>query len=233
MAADSEKSEVDAYSHEKEQIDEIKAWWKENWLFIVGGIGIAIASVWGWRAWEAHELRVAEMASSQYEEMGIQLAAGNTERADAILVELKQEFGGTVYAALAALKQAEMAVAAKDHATAASELRWVMESGIDRELQLLARVRLARVLLVDGDVDGALTISRVSKSGRFQSVLDEVRGDAYFLQGDKDAARTAYESALANLSDGAGDARLIQRKLDNLSMPAAVLDTSTDEQVSE
>lgn len=225
---------MDAYSHEKEQIDEIKAWWSENWLFIVGGIGIAIASVWGWRAWEAHELRVAEAASSQYEEMNIQLAAGNADRADAIHAELKQEFGGTVYAALAALKQAEVAIAAKeDYTTAANELRWVMESGIDRELQLLARVRLARVLLADGDIDGALAASEVSNSGRFQSVLDEVRGDAHYLNGDREAARTAYESALANLSDDGGDPRLLQRKIDNLPMSTAVLDTATEDKVSE
>jgi predicted negative regulator of RcsB-dependent stress response len=224
---------VDAYSHEKEQIDEIKAWWSENWLFIVGGIGIAIASVWGWRAWEAHELRVAEAASSQYEEMNIQLTAGNTDRADVIHAELKQEFGSTVYAALATLKQAEMAVVTKDYTAAANELRWVMESGIDRELQLLARARLARVLLAEGDIEGALAVSEASNSGRFQSVLDEVRGDAHYLNGDREAARTAYESALANLSDDAGDPRLIQRKIDNLSMPAAALDTSSDEQVAE
>lgn len=224
---------MDAYSHEKEQIDEIKAWWSENWVFIVGGISIAIASVWGWRAWEAHELRVAEAASSQYEEMNLQLAAGNTDRADALHAELKEEFGGTVYAALAALKQAEMAVATKDYTAAANELRWVMESGIDRELQLLARVRLARVLLADGDIDGALAVSQAPNSGRFQSVLEEVRGDAHYLNGDKEAARTAYESALASLSDNAGDPRLLQRKIDNLSMSAAVLDRSTEEQVSE
>lgn len=224
---------MDAYSHEKEQIDEIKAWWSENWLFIVGGIGIAIASVWGWRAWEAHELRVAEAASSQYEEMNIQLTAGNTDRADVIHAELKQEFGSTVYAALATLKQAEMAVVTKDYTAAANELRWVMESGIDRELQLLARARLARVLLAEGDIEGALAVSEASNSGRFQSVLDEVRGDAHYLNGDREAARTAYESALANLSDDAGDPRLIQRKIDNLSMPAAALDTSSDEQVAE
>lgn len=218
---------MDAYTHEKEQIDQIKQWWKENWLFIVGGLVIAIGSISGWRAWQAYQLERAEAASGQYKEMLVQMAAQDPDRAEAAYTTLKSEYPGTVYALLAALQQAEAAVAADDLATAATELRWAVDSGIDRELQLLARLRLARVQLASGDSEIALaTLAAESAPGRFTAAYEELKGDAHYFTGNREEARTAYLAALEAQVEGAGNPRSLQAKIDNLAMPvdAVVVD---------
>ncbi|MDX1443145.1 MAG: tetratricopeptide repeat protein [Gammaproteobacteria bacterium] len=215
---------MDAYTHEKEQIDQIKQWWKENWLFLVGGLVLAIGGISGWRAWQAYELERAEAASSQYKEMLVQVAAQNADRADATYSTLKNEYGDTVYALLGALQRAENALSAGDRETAMAELAWAMESGIDRELQLLARLRLARVQLAGGDEAAALkTVAAVAKPGRFTSAFEELKGDAHYFQGDVAAARAAYQAALDAQVDGGGDPRKLQLKIDNLAMPVGAV----------
>ena len=227
---------MDAYTHEKEQLDQIKQWWKENWLFIVGGLVIAIGSISGWRAWQAYERERAEAASVHYKEMLVQIAASDSARAETAYEALKADYADTVYALLAALQQAETALRADDLDTAAAELRWAVDSGIDRELQLLARLRLARVQLAAGDSDAALaTLATESVPGRFTAAYEELKGDAHYFAGNRDAARTAYEASLEAQVEGAGDPRSVQAKIDNLAMPvdAVAVDASTASEAQE
>lgn len=220
---------MDAYTHEKEQIDEIKKWWKENWLFLVGGLVIAIGSISGYRAWQGYQLERAEAASSQYKEMLVQMTARDSDRADAAYATLKQEYGDTVYALLAAMKRAESAVENDELDSAAAELEWAMNSGIDAELQMLARLRLARVHLGAGEGAAALEVlAAVSSPGRFTAAFEELKGDAHYFSGDIDAARTAYEAALAAQVEGASDPRSLQTKIDNLAMPANAVVVAQD-----
>lgn len=221
---------MDAYTHEKEQIDQIKAWWKENWIFIVSGVVIAIGGVSGWRSWEAYQLERAESASERYEELLVQVAAADSQKVDSVYAELKSEFGDTTQAVLAALKLADLRVTENDLQGAAAELRWAADNAGDRELGLLARLRLARVLLADGKYDQALAIAQdVRKPGKLQAAFDEIRGDVQYLQGNRDAARSAYEDALANAVEGVGDNGQLQAKLDNVAMPVdAVLGTDEE-----
>src|SRR5207245_8437402 len=80
---------------------------------------------------------------------------------------------------------------------AAGELADVAERSKDRDLALVARLRLARVQIAQGKPDGALATLGVVEPGAFAARFHEVRGDADYAKGDRAAALKEYRSAQA------------------------------------
>jgi len=212
---------VDA--HEKEQIEEIRLWWRENRWYILGGLVISVAIVAGWRFWQEYRQEQSETASQKYEALLTRANAQNLDVAESAVQELQGEYAATPYAALASMKLAAARASAGDYAGAADALRWAMENTDDDELALAARARLVRVLLQLERPAEAMELLGAIEPGKFAALYGELRGDALLASGDRDGARAAYESALAALEDGLGDRRLLQMKLDNLAMPLDAL----------
>ncbi|HEX7031317.1 MAG TPA: tetratricopeptide repeat protein [Gammaproteobacteria bacterium] len=214
---------MDVYSHEKEQIENIKAWWRENRWYIIAGLIISAAVVGGWRYWQEYRLQQAEAASQRYETLLTQAAASDAEAVAAAASELQRDYAGTPYASLGTLRLAALRVEAGEFDAAADALGWVMENTSDPELGLVARLRLARVLLQQRETADAQQVLDVANAGRFEALFEELRGDAFLLDGDRDNARVAYEAALAAMEPGLGDRRLVEMKLNNLALPQQVL----------
>ncbi|MBW3566468.1 MAG: tetratricopeptide repeat protein [Proteobacteria bacterium] len=214
-------------AHEKEQIEEIKLWWRENRWFILGGLVISIAIVAGWRYWQEYRQEQSEIASQKYEELLSQARTQNFAELENTVRELQDEFSATPYAALGSMKLAAERVTAGEFAAAAEALRWAMENTDDDELALVARLRLARVLLQLGRTEDAIELLRSVEPGKFAALFEELRGDALLAKGDKDGARAAYEAAIAALEPGLGERRVLQMKLDNVAMPVEAV-ASTD-----
>src|SRR5437588_299906 len=84
---------------------------------------------------------------------------------------------------------------------AAGVLAAVAENSKDRDLALVARLRLARVQIAQGKTDGALATLNAAQPGAFAAQYHEVRGDAYYAKGDKTAALKEYRSAQTAASD--------------------------------
>lgn len=208
-------------AHEKEQIEEIKEWWRENRWYILAGLAISIAIVAGWRYWQEYRQEQSEAASLQYEQMLSQAEAGDVTALQGAVQELQQDYSGTPYAALASLKLAAEFVKAQDFSSAVEPLRWAMENTDDDELALVARARLARVMLQNNEPQQSLALLDDATPGKFAALYSELRGDALLHAGDGDAARTAYETALAATEPGLGDRQLLQMKIDNVAMPVA------------
>jgi predicted negative regulator of RcsB-dependent stress response len=38
---------------EKEQLEEMRAWWSENGRFVMGGVVLGVAIIFGWNQWRA------------------------------------------------------------------------------------------------------------------------------------------------------------------------------------
>jgi predicted negative regulator of RcsB-dependent stress response len=55
------------------------------------------------------------------------------------------------------------------------------------------------------------------EAGSFSSLAEELRGDIQLAKGDRKAARSAYEKALAAAESGATNKTLLQQKLDDLT----------------
>jgi predicted negative regulator of RcsB-dependent stress response len=94
---------------------------------------------------------------------------------------------------------------------------FVMENGYPKAITVVARERLARVLLDQGEPGQALTVLEdvVDITG-FESRYAEVRGDIHFDQGRMAEAEAAYLEALDLLEDGAGDRGKLVMKLESM-----------------
>lgn len=214
-------------AEEEETLEAIKRWWNESGKFIAMGIAAIVVLYFGWQLWGSSRTGVAAEASAIYDQLtgiavvepGQQVAVAERERALVLVERLKSEYSSSTYALYAAMFGARLAVEANDLAAARQQLEWLLantRSGMfgstDPTLVALAQLRLARVLLAQGQGEQALTVISGVEAGALAAEFDELRGDIYLGQGQADLALTAYEAAAA-----AGNASpVLQLKLNEL-----------------
>ena len=68
---------MENFDSEKEQLEQIKSWLKENGLSIVLGIVLGLGGVYGWRGWQAHKVDVAEEYSASLASAELHLEKAN------------------------------------------------------------------------------------------------------------------------------------------------------------
>jgi len=207
---------VDPYASENEQIQLIKDWWKRNGKPIIGGLCIGLGAVYGWRAWQSQVNTRADEASVEYEKLLTHVAEHRAESASRAAHRLVKSHQDSQYAAFAALMLARLAVEAGDVAKARDHLRWVLDHAGKTELERIARLRLARLYLEEGK--GAQAASVLGGRGTAaDSVLHrETEGDILLAQGKIEAARKAYQEALAAAGAAGSDPSFVQMKLDEI-----------------
>lgn len=194
------------YRSDEETVEAIQNWWRENGLFLVGAVVLALAGVFGWNYWQSQGQQRAEGASALY--LAWQQAAG--EEAAALADQLEDSYPRSTYLAFVRLHQARTAVEAGEVDAARAPLQAILESRVDDQVKGVARVRLARLELAAGDPEAAL---HVLEAAAETSIVAEVRGDALYQAGQPEAAAEAYETALRR----AGEPRpLLQVKYEDL-----------------
>ncbi|MCG8428954.1 MAG: tetratricopeptide repeat protein [Chromatiales bacterium] len=206
---------VDVNLSEEEQVEALKKWWRENGKSVIGGAVIGLGIVFGWRAWVDHNQGVAEQASYQFEQLNKTLAVGANESAVKQAEQIIADYADSTYAVFAALNLAKVKLEQDDKAGARVELKWALEHSPDPGLKQIAGLRLARLMLDDGDIDGAATLVAQTPLNSFKGELAELRGDIALAKGDKAAARSAYQEALDSLD---GNTAIIKMKLDDLAV---------------
>lgn len=200
-----------AYEDE-EQIEQLRRFWDRYGVPILVSAALAIAGATGWRWYESHQRGSAEQAAAAYQKI---LGATDFADARAQVDTLRAEHGRSDYVVLADFHLAGLAVGAQDLAGAAAALRDALERTDHPADEHLARLRLARVLLDQGDSDGAAGLLDGVTDVAFAADYAELRGDVAQARGDADSARTAWREALTAAGDGAR-ANLIKLKLDDL-----------------
>ncbi|MBI2993925.1 MAG: tetratricopeptide repeat protein [Gammaproteobacteria bacterium] len=186
---------MDVYRTEEEQLEALRGWWKENGQSAVLGVVIGLAAVFGWRAWQSHELNRGEAASALYQELAIAVRNSETDKADKTAADLQRRFSDTPYAIFAALIHARLAVDAGDPGAAAGHLRTALAKNRDPVLKREIRLRLARVLESQDMHDEAFALLD-GAPGAYEADYGELRGDIEAARGRIEAARAAYENAL-------------------------------------
>jgi predicted negative regulator of RcsB-dependent stress response len=206
---------VSDYS-EAEQWERAKAWLRTNGPWIVAGVAIGAALLGGWNWYQERRVTQAETASARYDEMLAALGRNDRTRGLALADEIKRDYDWTPYADLAELAAARVHVEANELDKAATSLRSVMENADDDELQLVARLRLGRVLAAQARYDEALTTLTVAEPGEFDSRLADARGDVLLAKGDRDGALREYLTARGGENDGRIDPDLLDLKIRDL-----------------
>lgn len=209
------------YETDDEKVEAIKKWWKDNGPSVIAGVVLGLVAIYGWRYWVDYRNDVAGKASTAFEQLAMAAAAGDAAaKSDSVAEQakaLKDDYGSTPYPALGALIAAKTLYEAGKTAEAKAELQSVIAAAPDPAFERIAALRLARIQVAEGDLDGATATLAAHDSGpAFAGEFAAVRGDIALARGDTAAARKAYEQALAQ---GASLSQLIRLALDNL--PAA------------
>lgn len=208
------------YATEEEQVEALKRWWSENGKSIVAGAALGILALVGWRGWTWHQETQALEASSLYDQVSARIRDGDREALVSAAEQLRDDYGSTTYASLAALAAARAAVDAGEPDAAAEWLRWAMENGDDARLEYLARGRLARVEAADGRIDEGLALLDVDPPAAWAGLYGEIRGDLLTEKGDREAAVEAYRAAL-DAEVPPPDPEAVQRKLNQAQAAGA------------
>ncbi len=226
---------------DEEQLEEIKRWWDDNGTSTVTAVALGVAGVLGYQAWENNVRESGEAASVVYEDLvtaTTSITPGNDDAsleatAKSLATTLRDEHAGTTYAVFASMHVAKLAVDREDYDTAVTELTWVLAQDIDQQLEVIVRLRLARVLLAQEKPEDALATVNVPMDSEAQkSSVEEVRGDIYVALGDLDQARVAYQAAVDSLTDDANKPLLTLKLADipvrSSDTPAAAADSMDD-----
>jgi predicted negative regulator of RcsB-dependent stress response len=211
---------VDDYLSDREQEEALRAWWRDNWRWIFGGIVLGIALLFGWFRWKDYREDRGLAAGTQYEAVRVAAEKRKLEDAQKALSELAAEHDSSPYAQQARLLVAKLQVDAGKLDAAATALREVSEKSKDEELGTVAKLRLARVLIQQGKHDEAIALLDVDKLGAFAATAREIRGDAQVAKGDESAARAEYAAALA-ADDAQIDRTMLELKLQEVGGSAA------------
>jgi predicted negative regulator of RcsB-dependent stress response len=210
---------VDEFMSEDEQWEALKRWLRENTLWIVAGVGFGVLALAGWRWWEARTERLALEAGTKYQQVVEALGRGDRTRGLSLIDELRRDYPDSPYLDQAELAASRVFVDRNELAEAAERLKRVMEDSSDRELSLVARLRLARVQLAQKRPDEALATLEGADPGAFAPRYHEVRGDAYLAKGDRAAALKEYQTARAGDVAAVVDTALLDLKINDL-MPS-------------
>jgi predicted negative regulator of RcsB-dependent stress response len=213
---------MDDLQSEKEQIEEIRAWWKEYGRYVIAGVLIAVGLMVGFNQYKSSKLAAQLAASELYETLTEHVDKGDLDDAVKVADELANDYANTAYAAQSKLAMARLYMDKSRDQDAAQALSDLIGMRGNRELKLLGRLRLARVLLYQEKPQEVVDLLSAQDDAAFRGLYAEALGDAYRDLGRIDDAADAYETALADTTQTVNRG-LVRMKLDDL--PQASADT--------
>ncbi|HRH81231.1 MAG TPA: tetratricopeptide repeat protein [Thiobacillaceae bacterium] len=201
---------------EQEQLDELKAWWKQNGKWIIAGVVAFLLATAGWRVWQSWTVKQGAEASALFEK-AMQAAAMNDGKAlkDAT-AQLMENYPRSGYAAPAAWLAGRVNHQMGDGKSARAQYEFALEHAKDEGVKQLARLRLAAILMDAKDFGGAMAQLNQEPAPAFAGLHADLKGDVLQAQGKTAEAREAYKQAIEKLGDKSALKPLVEIKLDGL-----------------
>jgi predicted negative regulator of RcsB-dependent stress response len=207
---------LDEYLSEREQVDKIREFFKENGAWMLFTLAAVTFGFSGWKWWQRHEDTQGQAAAARYQQVLDALTRDDRGAADKLQQGLRADYSKSPYADQGDLALARANIEGQHLADAEQHLITVMNGSRDEELRLVARLRLARVqLAADRPKDALKTLSGAEPKG-FAAAYAQARGDALLATGDRAGALAAYREALADPIQGLVDTQTVQLKIDDL-----------------
>ena len=201
---------------EQEQLDDLKAFWKQYGNLITWSLTLALAAFAAWNGWNWYQREQAVKAAAMHDELDKAAAAGDADKAGRIFADLRERFGRTLYAQQAGLLAAKVQAEKGKADEARASLAWVVENGVEDEAKTVARMRIAGLLLDQKKYDEALKELDAAKAVGFEALVADRRGDVLLAQGKKGDAVAAYKSAWTSMPEKTEYRRVIDAKLTSL-----------------
>jgi predicted negative regulator of RcsB-dependent stress response len=223
---------VDDLQSEKEQLEEMRAWWSEYGKVVIAGVVIGIAGLIGFNQYNASQLESQVAASELYEMLVEHVVDGDLDGAEFVADDLVANYADTAYAAQSKLALARLYMDQNRDQDAADSLRELLAMGADDGLQNIGRLRLARVLLYQDKAQEVVDLLEGTDAPSFAALTNEALGDAYAVLGDYQQAADAYNRALTDPSPSPTiDPALVQMKL--IDLPEVVVAEAEQQEQSE
>lgn len=206
---------------EQEQIDQLKAFWKQYGNLITWVLILALGAFAAWNGWNYWQRDQAAKAGTLFDELDKAVTGGNVEQAGRIFGDMKERFPRTAFAQQAALLTAKLQFEKGQADAARASLTWASENATEAEYQTIARLRLAGLLLDQKKYDEALKVLDTATAAGFEGLVADRRGDVLLAQGKADEAKAAYNQAWKTLDSTVEYRRLVEAKLTALGAAPA------------
>lgn len=203
---------------EQEQLDELKHFWKRYGDLITWVLIAVFGVVAAWNGYQYWQNKQSSQAAVLYEEVERATQAADMARLDRSLADMKDRFGGTLYAQQAGLLAAKTYYEKGNTDAAKAALTWVSEKASDEGYKAIAKLRLAGLLLEAKSFPEAAQALSGSFPKEFAALAADRLGDVYAAQGKKNEARAEYQKAYQGLDERAEYRRLVEVKLNALGV---------------
>lgn len=211
---------------EQQQLDSIKHFWKQyghlvTWVLILALGGFAAFNGWNW-----YQRDRAGKAALLFESVDKAAQAGDLDRTARAFADMKERYASTAYAQQSGLLLAKLQFDKGQAEAARASLEWVAANAAEKEYQLVAKLRLAGLLLDEKKYDDALKALPTDAPPGFAALVADRRGDILLAQGKPDEARAAYRIAYDTMESSLDYRRLVDAKLTALGTAAATAATA-------
>ncbi|WP_114700754.1 YfgM family protein [Psychrobacter proteolyticus] len=235
---------------------------KQYGSYIVTAILLALAAYFGWTYWQNNHARVDTVAADQYADIQqlneeVKLSSQNPDleaeaqealtqsrsQLDKDIDTLVSTHGESVYAWQALMIKARQQVDNDDFAAATETFKKALAIDLgDAGLEAITRLRYAKTLLAAGDTDAALSEANNDMPSSFEASQQELLGDIYLAQDNKDSAIKSYNNAWELLRSRQETRAVLALKMESLGItaepiaeqtsliqePSLVMDTSNE-----
>jgi predicted negative regulator of RcsB-dependent stress response len=209
---------MDVHASEKEQIEALKKWWKENGSSVITGILLGLSVLLGGKAWFSYQETRSLSASNIYAQMIAALGRQDTQTVRTHANQLIGDYGSSGYATLAALALARVAISDGEPSAAQAQLQWALDHADTRELEHVARLRLVRLLIDQQQFQEARErLQAVEDAGAYAYLYTELRGDLAVAEGNPADAARSYQQARDDMPAQAPNAALLDAKYEDVA----------------
>ena len=217
---------------EKEQLELIRGWWSENGKFIVSGIVIGAAGLFGWNQWQSGQQRTATEASAMFDELVEAQGQDDIRQAKALFEALSADYAATPYATQGALALAKMHASRGETDEAIAIYDGIVTEEGDSPEGLVARLRQAELLTYADRAAEAVALLTGVEPGMYAPLFVEARAEAELALGNVEAARRLYLEAIGAPGEPPlVDVAMLQIKLNALPQaPESVADGPTTDE---
>lgn len=224
---------MDDLLSEKEQIEKMRAWWSDYGAYVISGIVLGALVLFGMNYYQTRTLEAQQAASTLYDTLADHVAEGRLEESESVIAEIVADHAESPYAAQAKLALARLYMDKNRDQDAADTLRELMDGAAKEEFRLIARVRLAKILLYQNKAGEVVELlADQPQEGAFAARVAETLGDAYVALDQLEDARLAYQVALSEPNQAATvDQQFVQLKL--MDLPLGAFATEEDDVASE
>jgi predicted negative regulator of RcsB-dependent stress response len=225
---------VDDLLSEKEQIEQMRTWWSEYGNYVIGGVVLGAAVLFGINYVQTSQLEAQYAASGLYDDLTNFVVDGNVDEAELVVGTLAAEYPESNYAAQSKLAMARLYMDKNRDQDAADVLSELVAGNVSDEFKQVGRVRLAKIFLYQDKAAEVVAMLEGQEGGAFAARNADVLGDAYAALDRVADARDAYQRALAESGGGATvDQQFVQLKLLDLPIEnfAVAEDVTVDEDI--